>query len=234
MARILVIEDEPDLLQVMDYNLTQAGHKVTGVSRGNEGLEWARKDQPELILLDLMLPDISGTDVCRALKERADTRSIPVIMVTARSEEIDRIVGFELGVDDYVVKPFSVRELLLRIQAILRRNKRDLEPGSTSVVEFGRLRIDRGAHRVCVDAQEIELTALEFRLLLTLYDRKDRVQTRTVLLNEVWHVQADITTRTVDTHVKRLREKLEAARDYVETVRGVGYRFVATPNEAVN
>jgi two-component system, OmpR family, phosphate regulon response regulator PhoB len=233
MASILVIEDEPDLLQVLDYNLTQAGHTVTGICEGMAGLEWARKDLPQLILLDLMLPDVSGMDVCRALKEREDTRAIPVIMVTARGEEIDRVVGFELGADDYVVKPFSVRELLLRIQAILRRNKRDSEPSPSDLVEFGRLRIDRGAHRVWVDMQEIELTALEFRLLLTLYDRKNRVQTRTALLDEVWGIQADITTRTVDTHVKRLREKLESARDYVETVRGVGYRFVASPNEAI-
>jgi len=233
MASILVIEDEPDLLQVLDYNLTQAGHSVTSVSQGYQGLELARKELPQLILLDLMLPDVSGTDVCRFLKERADTRTIPVIMVTARGEEIDRVVGFELGADDYVVKPFSVRELLLRIQAILRRNKRDSEPDATDMVEFGLLRIDRGAHRVWVDTQEIELTALEFRLLVTLYERKNRVQTRSALLDEVWGIQADITTRTVDTHVKRLREKLEGARDYVETVRGVGYRFVASPNEAM-
>jgi len=232
MANILVIEDEPDLLQVLDYNLTQAGHAVTCVSQGYPGLELARKELPQLILLDLMLPDVSGTDVCRLLKERADTKLIPVIMVTARGEEIDRVVGFELGADDYVVKPFSVRELLLRIQAILRRNKRDSEIETSDLVEFGLLRIDRGAHRVWVDTQEIELTALEFRLLVTLYERKNRVQTRTALLDEVWGIQADITTRTVDTHVKRLREKLEAARDYVETVRGVGYRFVASPNEA--
>jgi two-component system, OmpR family, phosphate regulon response regulator PhoB len=232
MAKILVIEDEPDLLQVLEYNLTQAGHSVTCASKGYWGLDLARKDPPQLILLDLMLPDVSGTDVCRLLKERADTKAIPVIMVTARGEEIDRVVGFELGADDYVVKPFSVRELLLRIQAILRRNKREVEEEPTDVIEFGVLRIDRGAHRVWVDTQEIELTALEFRLLVTLYERKNRVQTRTALLDEVWGIQADITTRTVDTHVKRLREKLEAARDYVETVRGVGYRFVASPNEA--
>ncbi len=232
MAKILVIEDETDLLQVLEYNLTQAGHSVTCASKGYSGLELARKDLPQVILLDLMLPDVSGTDVCRLLKERADTKSIPVIMVTARGEEIDRVVGFELGADDYVVKPFSVRELLLRIQAILRRNKRDVEGEPTDLIEFGVLRIDRGAHRVWVDTQEIELTALEFRLLVTLYERKNRVQTRTALLDEVWGIQADITTRTVDTHVKRLREKLEAARDYVETVRGVGYRFVASPNEA--
>ncbi len=151
MANILVIEDEPDLLQVLDYNLTQAGHTVTCVAQGYPGLELARKELPQLILLDLMLPDVSGTDVCRLLKERADTKSIPVIMVTARGEEIDRVVGFELGADDYVVKPFSVRELLLRIQAILRRNKRDSEIEASDMVEFGRLRIDRGAHRVWVE-----------------------------------------------------------------------------------
>ena len=152
-------------------------------------------------------------------------------MLTARGEEIDRVVGFELGADDYVTKPFSVRELLLRIQAIMRRGRtepKDVE----ATVEFGKLKIDRDAHRVWVDSLEIELTALEFKLLVTLYDRKNRVQTRSTLLDDVWGIQADITTRTVDTHVKRLREKLEAARDYVETVRGVGYRFVATPEEA--
>ena len=233
MANIRVIEDEPDLLQVLEYNRTQAGHTVTGAALGNVGLECARREQPQLILLDLMLPDVSGTEVCRTLKERPETRGIPVIMVTARGEEIDRVVGFELGADDYVVKPFSVRELLLRIQAILRRNLREPEPGPSDIVEFGVLRIDRGAHRIWVASQEIELTALEFRLLVMLYDRKNRVQTRSTLLDEVWGIQADITTRTVDTHVKRLREKLESARDYIETVRGVGYRFVASPHEAV-
>jgi two-component system phosphate regulon response regulator PhoB len=153
------------------------------------------------------------------------------MMLTAKGEEIDRVVGFELGADDYVVKPFSVRELLLRIQAILRRGKSEA-PEAEPTVEFGRLRIDRGAHRTWVDGVEIELTALEFKLLVTLYDRRNRVQTRTVLLDDVWGIQADITTRTVDTHVKRLREKLEGARDYVETVRGVGYRFVSVPEEA--
>jgi two-component system phosphate regulon response regulator PhoB len=155
-----------------------------------------------------------------------------VIMLTARGEEIDRVVGFELGADDYVVKPFSIRELLLRIQAVLRRGKREEVPENDRSVEFGRLRIDRAAHRVWVDGTEIELTALEFKLLLTLYDRRNRVQTRSALLDDVWGIQADITTRTVDTHVKRLREKLDKARDYVETVRGVGYRFVGSPDEA--
>jgi two-component system phosphate regulon response regulator PhoB len=167
------------------------------------------------------------------LKESAQTKSIPVLMATARGEEIDRDVGFELGADDYVVKPFSVRELLLRVQAVLRRGKAESIPPEV-LVEFGQLRIDRGAHRVWVSELEIELTALEFRLLVTLYDRRNRVQTRSALLDDVWGIQADITTRTVDTHVKRLREKLETARDYVETVRGVGYRFVGSPDEAIS
>jgi two-component system phosphate regulon response regulator PhoB len=235
MAYIIVIEDEADIQSVLEYNLKQAGHTVSVAGRGQEGLRLAQQRKPDLILLDLMLPDIAGTEVCRTLKSHAETKAIPVVMVTARGEEIDRVVGFELGADDYVVKPFSVRELLLRIAAVLRRQQSEATAVDVpDVVEFGRLRIERAAHRIWVDEQEVELTALEFRLLVTLYDRKDRVQTRSSLLDDVWGIQADITTRTVDTHVKRLREKLEAARDYIETVRGVGYRFVASPEEAVS
>jgi two-component system phosphate regulon response regulator PhoB len=230
VASILVIEDEPDLLQVLSYNLKQAGHEVLGADRGSEGLRLARERHPDLVLLDLMLPDLPGTEVCKALKEDKATRGMAVVMLTARGEEIDRVVGFELGADDYIVKPFSVRELLLRIQAILRRGKGEEEP-EEATIRFGCLEIDRQAHRVWVEGHEIELTALEFRLLTTLYDRRNRVQTRSALLDDVWGIQADITTRTVDTHVKRLREKLERARDYVETVRGVGYRFRASPDE---
>jgi two-component system phosphate regulon response regulator PhoB len=235
MAHIIVIEDEADLQRLLEYNLKQAGYTVSVAGRGQEGLRLAQQLKPDLVLLDLMLPDVSGTEVCRTLKSQPETKAIPVVMVTARGEEIDRVVGFEIGADDYVVKPFSVRELLLRISAILRRQHSEPTTSeSAQFVDFGRLRIDRGAHRVWVDAQEVELTALEFRLLVTLYDRRNRVQTRTSLLDDVWGIQADITTRTVDTHVKRLREKLEAARDYVETVRGVGYRFVASPEEAIS
>ncbi|MDQ2642696.1 MAG: response regulator [Myxococcota bacterium] len=233
MARILIVEDEPDLQQVLEYNLRQAGHDVLSTKLGHDAIRLAREQRPDVVLLDLMLPDLPGTEVCKTLKEGATTKSIPVLMVTARGEEIDRVVGFELGADDYVVKPFSVRELLLRVQAVLRRGKSEPQ-APEALVEFGKLRIDRGAHRVWVEAREIELTALEFRLLVTLYDRRNRVQTRSALLDDVWGIQADITTRTVDTHVKRLREKLEAARDYVETVRGVGYRFVGAPGEAVS
>jgi two-component system, OmpR family, phosphate regulon response regulator PhoB len=231
MARILIVEDEPDLQQVLEYNLRQAGHDVLSTKLGHDAIRLAREQRPDVVLLDLMLPDLPGTEVCKTLKEGATTKSIPVLMVTARGEEIDRVVGFELGADDYVVKPFSVRELLLRVQAVLRRGKSEPQ-APEALVEFGKLRIDRGAHRVWVEAREIELTALEFRLLVTLYDRRNRVQTRSALLDDVWGIQADITTRTVDTHVKRLREKLGAAGAYIETLRGVGYRFAGESEEA--
>lgn len=231
MANILVVEDEADLRLVIEFNLQKAGHKVRLASRGAEGLRLAKEDPPELVLLDLMLPDIGGLDVCRQLKESPDTKRAAVIMLTARGEETDRVVGFEVGADDYVVKPFSVRELLLRIDAILRRTSQ-APPAEAGIVEFGRLRMDRAAHRVWVDEEEIELTALEFKLLMTLHDRRNRVQSRTELLDVVWGIRADVTTRTVDTHVKRLREKIKGARDYLETVRGVGYRFVSEADEA--
>ncbi len=223
MARILVVEDERDLSQVLVYNLRQAGHETFAAFGGHEALRSAREHRPDLVLLDLMLPDIPGTEVCKVLKKDAVTQQCLVVMVTAKGEEIDRVVGFELGADDYVVKPFSVRELLLRIEAILRRSWS--EPACAPIIAFGCLRVDRGAHRVWVADAEVELTALEFRLLTTLHDRRNRVQTRSALLSDVWGVEADITTRTVDTHVKRLREKLGAAGEYIETVRGVGYRF---------
>lgn len=228
MARILVVEDETDLQQVLEYNLRQAGHDVRIASRGGDGLKHAKDDHPDLILLDLMLPDLSGNEVCKQLKKAETTSTIPVMMLTAKGEEIDRVLGFELGVDDYVVKPFSVRELLLRVQAVLRRHSgRDQVPKAT----FGQLRIDRDAHRVWVGDEEITLTALEFKLLLALFDGRNRVQTRSVLLDGVWGYDAEVTTRTVDTHVKRLRQKLGTVGDYIETIRGVGYRFADAPPE---
>jgi two-component system phosphate regulon response regulator PhoB len=227
MARIVVIEDEKDIQDVLEYNLRKAGHKVSLASNGQDGLKLARESKPDLVLLDLMLPDIPGTEVCKSLKQEAATRDVQVLILTARGEEIDRVVGFELGADDYVVKPFSVRELVLRIQAILRRVPGDGDASST--INFGVLRVDRDAHRVWAYDKEVELTALEFKLLVTLHDRKNRVQTRDALLQDVWGIEADITTRTVDTHVKRLREKLGGAGEYIETVRGVGYRFAETP-----
>ena len=231
MARILVVEDEEDIRQILAYNLGQSGHEVLTADRGAAGLDLARKERPELVLLDLMLPDVSGLEVCRQLKSDPTLREVPVMMLTARSEEIDRVVGFELGADDYVVKPFSVRELILRVHAVLRRS-RPVMPGAKSETEdelvFGRLRVDRSAHRTWVDGEEITLTPLEMKLLWTLYQRRGRVQTRGTLLDEVWEASPENNTRTVDTHIKRLREKLGLAGAYVETVRGIGYRFASS------
>jgi two-component system phosphate regulon response regulator PhoB len=229
MAFILVVEDEADLQQILAYNLRQAGHEVVTASEGETALSLVHQRTPELIVLDLMLPGISGTDVCRAVKNDPATRHVAVLMLTAKGSEIDRVVGFELGADDYVVKPFSVRELALRIQAILRRKQGGTENATNRPVEFGKLRIDRDAHRVWVAGDEAPLTALEFRLLCLLFDRRDRVQSRAALLDDVWGVSSELETRTVDTHVKRLREKLGDAGAYIETVRGVGYRFCASP-----
>jgi two-component system, OmpR family, phosphate regulon response regulator PhoB len=228
MARILVVEDETDIQEVLEYNLKRDGHDVVLTGTARDGLRHARERRPDLVLLDLMLPDGSGTELCKTLRQDAATRGVRVVMLTAKGEEIDRVIGFELGADDYIVKPFSVRELLLRVQAVLRRVSTG-ESGETT--QFGTLRVDRGAHRVWVNGQEVELTALEFKLLLTLHDRRNRVQTRDALLSDVWKIDADVTTRTVDTHVKRLREKLGAAGIYVQTVRGVGYRFAERPDE---
>lgn len=229
MATILVIEDEPALLKVLDYNFKQAGHDVLLAPRGSEGLRLAREHRPDVVLLDQMLPDVQGTEVCRSLQQDPATRNVPIVFVTARGDEVDRIVAFELGAVDYVVKPFSVRELILRVQAILRRSV----PAQSSqrIIEFGVLRIDEDAHRVWVEGLEIGLTLLEFKLLVTLYENRARVQTRGALLEGVWGLDVGITTRTVDAHVKRLRDKLGAAGSYVQTVRGLGYRFAHSPDD---
>lgn len=228
MTRILIIEDEEDLAATMAYNLEREGFETVTTETGAGGLEIARGAvPPDLVLLDLMLPDMPGTEVCRQIRANPDTRHVPIIMVTAKSEEIDRVVGFEVGADDYVVKPFSVRELLLRIRAVLRR----AAPGGPApqdkapLVVVGRLELDIPGHDVFVDGQLIRLTALEFKLLSTFVERKGRVQSRESLLSDVWGIDADLTTRTVDTHVKRLRDKLGPAGAYIETIRGVGYRL---------
>jgi two-component system phosphate regulon response regulator PhoB len=225
MARVLVIEDEADLREVLQYNLLQAGHRPFAAATGDAGVKLALEVRPDIVLLDLMLPDVPGTTVAKALRREPQTQAVPIIMVTAKAEEVDRIVGFELGADDYVVKPFSVRELLLRIDAVLRRGKTPEQ----RTIEVGELRIDREAHRVTVGGEEVSLTALEFKLLVTLTERRDRVQARGTLLSDVWAIDAEIASRTVDTHVKRLRDKLGTAGRFIETVRGVGYRFSETP-----
>ncbi len=225
---ILIVDDEQDLLSTLTYNLEREGYQTRTATTGSEALEQAQKSPvPDLILLDLMLPDRTGTEICRLLKSQPDTKTVPVIMLTAKGDEIDRVVGFEVGADDYVTKPFSVRELLLRMRAVLRRTSGPSP--SADDINFGDLRVDHAAHQVWLNAEEIILTALEFKLLSTLMQRKGRVQTRKQLLDDVWGIQADVTTRTVDTHVKRLRQKLGSAGDYIETLRGVGYRFKPQP-----
>jgi two-component system phosphate regulon response regulator PhoB len=230
---VLVIEDEVDLAATVEYNLKTEGFEVRVAHTGREGLASASADPlPDVVVLDLMLPDLSGIEICRRLRDQERTRDIPVIMCTARGEEIDRVVGFEVGADDYVVKPFSVRELILRVRAMLRRVDSRRVDSESSLIRFGRLKIDRDAHRAWIDEAEITLTALEFRLLHAFMSRRGRVQTREALLSDVWGIEADVTTRTVDTHVKRLREKLGDAGMYIETLRGVGYRFKDAPDEA--
>lgn len=221
--RLLVVEDEDDLRHTLEVALGREGFDVVVAADGTTALEAAARAAPDLIVLDLMLPDVSGTQVCRSLRERDETRDTPVIMLTARDEEIDRVVGFEVGADDYVTKPFSMRELILRIRARLRRTS--ATPAAESHV-VGPLKLDPAAHRAWVEGSEVSLTALEFKLLRTLLERRGRVQSRDVLLTDVWEVTSEVATRTVDTHIKRLREKLGAAGSYIETVRGVGYRIL--------
>jgi two-component system phosphate regulon response regulator PhoB len=225
---ILIVEDEADLAATLEYNLQREGHRTRVAHDGRTALaELAQDPPPDAVLLDLMLPDLPGTEVCKRMREQERTREVPVLMLTARSAEIDRVVGFEVGADDYVVKPFSVRELMLRLRALLRRTERPA--AAADMVVFDRLRVDRESHRVWVDERELQLTALEFRLLFAFISRRGRVQTRDALLSDVWGIEADVTTRTVDTHVKRLREKLGDAGRYIETLRGVGYRFRDQP-----
>ena len=227
--RVLIVEDERDLSRVVAYNFQKEGFDVVVAFTGEQALRATKEERFDLVLLDLMLPDISGIEVCKKLKQSPQTSQIPIVMVTAKGEEVDRVVGFELGADDYVVKPFSVRELILRVRSILRRAEGAAQ--APERFEAGTLRVDRAAHRVWVEDKEVSLTALELRLLVMLYDRRGRVQSRELLLDEVWGADTDVTSRNVDTHVKRVREKLGPAGEYIETVRGVGYRFRAEPGE---
>ena len=222
-SKILVVDDEPDLLELVRLSLVQAGFSVDTAEDGGAALRTLQTQKMDLLVLDLMLPDISGTEVCRRVRSDPQTADLPVIMLTARAEEVDRVVGFELGADDYVTKPFSPRELVLRIQAILRRGVR--APQQSAVLEHSGLRIDAERHRCFVDKDEVDLTAKEFDLLVNLMRSRGRVLTRDQLLDLVWGSGIVVTTRTIDTHLKRLREKLGTAGDLIETVRGVGYRF---------
>ena len=217
--KILIIEDETDVADLLTLNLRKAGYRVSTAADGASGLQKARDDRSDFIILDLMLPKLSGLEVCRILKSDAATSHTPILMLTARAEEIDRIVGLEFGADDYVTKPFSPREIVLRIRAILRRWEKADES-----LNAGPISIDPARHQVRVNGKQVHLTSLEFKLLRTLMQRRGRVQDRDRLLNEVWGYESVIDTRTVDTHVRRLREKLGKAGDIVETVRGFGYR----------
>ena len=221
--KVFIVEDEPDLRDTLTYNFESEGFTVESFSNGESFLEALEKTIPNLVILDLMLPGISGLDVCRELRSNENHNNIAVVMLTAKSEEIDRIVGFELGADDYVTKPFSVRELILRVKVLIK--KRFQNPINEQILEFGPIIMNLGAHDVIVDGQNIILTALEFKLLKHLMKRKGRVQTRDQLLGDVWGYSSEVTTRTVDTHIKRLREKLGKPGDLIQTIRGVGYRF---------
>jgi two-component system phosphate regulon response regulator PhoB len=223
MPRILIVDDEPDLLDAVSYNLKQAGLETSTARTAADALAQAQRHAPDLVILDVMLPDQPGTEVLKRLRAAPATRATPILMLTARGDEIDRVVGLELGADDYVTKPFSVRELVLRVRGLLRRAAAPPDEGP-ALIEVGRIRMDLPRHEVTVDGDKIALTPMEFRLLQTLLARRGRVQTREELLDTVWGITAEIETRTVDTHVKRLREKLGRAGDLIETVRGVGYR----------
>jgi len=228
-STILIIEDEPDIRKTIDYNLTKETFTVLQAGSLKEGEAHIESHKVDAIILDLMLPDGSGLTLCRDLKSDPATKNIPIIILTAKADEVDRVVGFELGADDYVTKPFSVRELILRVKAILKRKKPTEQFEVDAKYSFGNLSLNIEAHQIFINDQEIALTALEFKLLKHLIDRRGRVQTRDQLLTDVWGYSASVTTRTVDTHVKRLREKLGSTGDFIQTIRGVGYRFSKTP-----
>ena len=220
---IYIVEDEPDIRETLAYNLSQEGFKVSEFSDAESCLNKIQKKKPDLLLLDLMLPGMSGLDLCKEIRTDINLKNLAIIMLTAKGEEVDRIIGFELGADDYVTKPFSVRELILRVKVILKKQTESVE--SDESIEFGPIRLNLDAHEVLINNDEIVLTALEFKLLKHLIKRRGRVQTRDQLLGDVWGYSSEVTTRTVDTHIKRLREKLGTVGDYIQTIRGVGYRL---------
>ncbi len=225
MKTILVIEDEKDLAELIAFNLENQGYKVMTATDGPSGLETAQQSLPDLILLDLMLPGISGIEICKTLKKSEKTYKIPVIMLTAKGEEIDRVVGFEVGADDYVTKPFSNRELMLRVRAVLRRGEQ-VKP-TDKIIRIGSVSIDTSRHQVTCSDKEVILTTTEFKLLMNLAERPGRVQSRDILLKSVWGYNYIGDTRTVDTHITRVRTKLGEAGDLIKTVRGFGYKMEA-------
>lgn len=222
--KILVVDDEPEAVELLEFNLQQAGYDVITAADGEAAFKKARATQPALVVLDLMLPEIDGLEVCRLMRRDALTARIPILMLTAKAAEIDRVLGLELGADDYVTKPFSPRELVLRVKKILERGRQKADARES--MRFGDLLIDVPKHLATWKGKAFDLTATEFKLLTVLAQRAGRVQTRDVLLRDVWEYDSFIDTRTVDTHMRRLREKLGPAAKFLDTVRGVGYRFV--------
>lgn len=223
--KVLVVDDEPDALELIAFNLKGAGLDVITAADGGEALKKAAQLSPDLIVLDVMLPEVDGLEVCKVLRRDKKTSSIPILMLTAKAAEVDRVLGLELGADDYVTKPFSPRELVLRVKRLLRSGQ-PAEASALDTFQWKDLAVDIPRHQVTVKGKPIDLTATEFKLLSTLIQRRGRVQSRDQLLQDVWEYDAAIDTRTVDTHMRRLREKLGAAAGYLDTVRGVGYRFV--------
>jgi two-component system, OmpR family, phosphate regulon response regulator PhoB len=227
---ILVVDDEPDISALVAYHLAREGYRVRTATTGTEGLEAIELERPDLVVLDLMLPEMSGLELLQELRSRPELEALPVILLTARKEESDRVAGLRLGADDYVSKPFSPQELVLRVGAVLRRVQQSPPAaGRGRLLRAGPIAIDTGAAQAEVSGRPLNLTPTEYRLLVTLVERRGRVQSRRQLLEAVWDTTADITTRTVDMHVQRLRGKLEGAADWLETIRGFGYRFRSEP-----
>ena len=222
--KILIIEDDPSIEKLIRYNLEKAGFACAAASTGQQAFEELERQKIHLIVLDIMLPGMDGFELCREIKKKQGWAVIPILMLTARAEEIDRVLGLELGADDYMVKPFSPRELILRIKAILRRGE-SKEAALNEVLTIGKLTVDKSRHKITVNAKEVQLTPMEFKLLVLLMERRGRMQPRERLLNDVWDINADVTTRTVDTHIKSLRQKLGKMGKCIETIRGYGYRF---------
>lgn len=224
--KILVVDDEQDALELIEYNLQAAGYRVITAADGNEAVQKARANIPDLIVLDIMLPELDGLEVCKILRRDSATASLPIIMLTAKASEIDRVLGLELGADDYVTKPFSPRELVLRVKKLLERNEDDDEKENGEVFQFGEVMIDVPRHATIVQGKRIELTATEFKLLTILVQRRGRVQSRDQLLKDVWDYDESVNSRTVDTHMRRLRQKLGRSAKFLGTVRGLGYRLL--------
>lgn len=222
--KVLVVDDEPDAVELISFNLKGAGLDVITATDGAQALKKAEQQTPDAIILDVMLPEVDGMEVCKVLRRGAKTAGIPILMLTSKAAEIDRVLGLELGADDYVTKPFSPRELILRVKRLLRVPK-STDAAAQDPFEWKELSVDIPRHRVTVKGKPVELTATEFKLLTLLIERRGRVQSRDSLLQDVWEYETSIDTRTVDTHMRRLREKLGAAAKYLDTVRGVGYRF---------